>query len=100
LITAIQLADFICRMLAYRSAPAHDAKRARLSGRPWAAAWFDYELSGTGHTLTLYSRAAFAHDFENEGVAVAAFQQLPGSSFLINAAKLAANGARHRGRRI
>lgn len=61
--------------------------------RTEVGAWFDYALDGTDHRLTLYSRAAFAHDFENEGIAVAAFQQLPGSSFLINAAKPAANGA-------
>ncbi|MHB8885081.1 MAG: autotransporter outer membrane beta-barrel domain-containing protein [Methylovirgula sp.] len=56
-------------------------------------AWLDYDVAFGDEMLKLYSRAAFAHDFENEGTAVAAFQQLPGSAFLINTAKPAANGA-------
>ncbi|QXX76265.1 autotransporter outer membrane beta-barrel domain-containing protein [Methylovirgula sp. HY1] len=56
-------------------------------------AWFTYDLPLAGQALKLYSRLAYAHDFNNEGIATAFFQQLPGGSFLINSAKPAANDA-------
>lgn len=61
--------------------------------------WFDTDLifadlpftqSGA---LKAYGRAAWAHDFNNESTAISFFQQLPGSAFLINTAKPAADSA-------
>jgi uncharacterized protein with beta-barrel porin domain len=43
--------------------------------------------------LKLYGRAAWAHDFDNEGSSTAFFQSLSGSNFLINSAKPARDGA-------
>jgi Autotransporter beta-domain len=43
--------------------------------------------------LKLYVRAAWAHDFDNEGIATAFFQSLPGTTFQINSAKPARDGA-------
>ncbi|MBV8473169.1 MAG: autotransporter outer membrane beta-barrel domain-containing protein, partial [Hyphomicrobiales bacterium] len=56
-------------------------------------AWFDADLPSSLAALKFYSRAAWAHDFNNESTASAFFQQLPGSSFLINTAKPAPNSA-------
>lgn len=69
------------------------ASRAYSVIRTEAGAWVDYDLAVGDQMLKLFSRAAFAHDFENEGEAVASFQQLPGSAFLINTTKPAVNGA-------
>lgn len=61
--------------------------------------WFDTDLAFTALSfaqagaLKAYGRIAWAHDFNNESTSVAFFQQLPGSSFLINTAKPAANSA-------
>jgi hypothetical protein len=62
------------------------ASRAYSVIRTEAGAWVDYDLAVGDQMLKLFSRAAFAHDFENEGEAVASFQ-LPGSAFLINTTK-------------
>jgi uncharacterized protein with beta-barrel porin domain len=59
-------------------------------------AWFDSNSFANGWAqkgLTLYGRAAWAHDFDNEGAATAVFQSLPGTSFTINSAKPAHDGA-------
>ena len=50
-------------------------------------------LLGRGETLTLYSRAAWAHDFDNRARASAIFQTLPGSNFIVNGATPARDGA-------
>ena len=50
-------------------------------------------LLGRGKTLTLYSRAAWAHDFDNRARASAIFQALPGSNFIVNGATPARDGA-------
>jgi len=55
-------------------------------------AWFDSDaLMDKG--IKLYSRLAWAHDFDNEGASTAFFQSLPGASFVINSAKPARDGA-------
>jgi uncharacterized protein with beta-barrel porin domain len=67
-----------------------DATRTELG------AWFDSNFLASGWPqkgLTLYSRVAWAHDFDNEGAATAFFQSLPGSSFIVNSAKPARDGA-------
>jgi uncharacterized protein with beta-barrel porin domain len=59
-------------------------------------AWFDSSLLASGWSqkgLTLYSRLAWAHDFDNEGISTAFFQSLPGNSFVVNSAKPAHDGA-------
>jgi uncharacterized protein with beta-barrel porin domain len=59
-------------------------------------AWFDTKALGlfpTQQGLTVYSRLAWAHDFDNEGISTAFFQSLPGSTFLINSSKPAHDGA-------
>ena len=50
-------------------------------------------LLDRGETLTLYSRAAWVHDFGNSSRASATFQALPGSTFIVNGATPAADGA-------
>ena len=50
-------------------------------------------LLARGETLTLYSRAAWVHDFGNSTRASATFQALPGSNFIVNGATPAADGA-------
>ena len=45
-----------------------------------------------GETLTLYSRAAWVHDFGDSTHASAIFQALPGSNFIVNGATPAADG--------
>jgi uncharacterized protein with beta-barrel porin domain len=65
--------------------------------RTEVGAWFDFDvpldLPVSSGALKLYSKLAYAHDFENEGTAIAAFQQLPGASFLINATRPASDNA-------
>jgi fibronectin-binding autotransporter adhesin len=43
--------------------------------------------------LTLRGRAAWAHDFNRDRVAQASFQSLPGASFVVNGAAMAADAA-------
>ncbi len=50
-------------------------------------------LLGRGKTLTLYSRAAWAHDFNDSARASANFQVLPDSNFIVNGATPAEDGA-------
>jgi outer membrane autotransporter protein len=50
------------------------------------------ETQGADKGLKLYGRAAWAHDFDNDGTSTALFQSLPGSSFVVNSAKPARDG--------
>ncbi len=55
---------------------------------------FDYAyLLDRYSTLTVYLRAAWAHDFNMTTSATAVFQSLPGSTFIVQAAKPARDGA-------
>ena len=63
-------------------------------------AWLDTDslaalgLRWTTQGLKLYSRLAWAHDFDNEGVSAASFQALPGGgTFLVNSIKPAHDSA-------
>ena len=47
----------------------------------------------SGALLTLYGRAAWAHDFGNSPSASAIFQALPGSNFVVNGAVPTRDGA-------
>ncbi len=47
----------------------------------------------TGALLTLYGRAAWAHDFGDTPAASAIFQAPPGSNFIVNGAAPARDGA-------
>ncbi len=60
--------------------------RTTTDTRTEVGAWFDTDLPSLfSGNVKLYGRAAFAHDFENEGSTTALFQSLPGSgSFIIN----------------
>jgi uncharacterized protein with beta-barrel porin domain len=50
-------------------------------------AWFDRNIALMPGTLvTLYGRAAWAHDYGDSAHASALFQALPGSNFIVNAA--------------
>jgi outer membrane autotransporter protein len=57
-------------------------------------AWLDTSrhMDG-GALLTLYGRAAWAHDFGDSRAASAIFQALPGSNFIVNGALPARDGA-------
>ena len=55
-------------------------------------AWFDSDR-WIDKGIKLYSRLAWAHDFDNEGSSTAFFQSLPGESFIVNSAKPAHDGA-------
>ncbi|HEY0145646.1 MAG TPA: autotransporter outer membrane beta-barrel domain-containing protein, partial [Methylovirgula sp.] len=69
--------------------------RTTTDTRTEVGAWFDTDLPSLfSGNVKLYGRAAFAHDFENEGSTTALFQSLPGSgSFIINSAKPDDNSA-------
>ncbi|MEJ0049989.1 MAG: autotransporter domain-containing protein [Methylovirgula sp.] len=69
--------------------------RTTTDTRTEVGAWFDTDLPSLfSGNVKLYGRAAFAHDFENEGSATALFQSLPGSgSFIIDSAKPDDNSA-------
>jgi uncharacterized protein with beta-barrel porin domain len=68
------------------------ASQTTTATRTELGAWFDSDaLMDKG--IKLYSRLAWAHDFDNEGNATAFFQSLPGSTFLVNSAKPARDGA-------
>ena len=54
-------------------------------------AWFDVDLPAASGALKFYSRAAWAHDFDNESTVSAVFQQVSAASFLVNTAKPAPN---------
>jgi uncharacterized protein with beta-barrel porin domain len=59
-------------------------------------AWFDSDSLGLpwiDKGLKLYGRAAWAHDFDNEGQSTAFFQSLTGTSFLVNSVKPANDSA-------
>ncbi|HEX3708763.1 MAG TPA: autotransporter domain-containing protein, partial [Pseudolabrys sp.] len=57
-------------------------------------AWLDHiDVLKNGARLKLYSRLAWAHDFNNSASVTALFQSLPGSSFTVNTAKPAADSA-------
>ena len=70
------------------------ASRSETTTRTELGARFDKSyLLGRGETLTLYSRAAWAHDFDDSARASAIFQALPGSNFIVNGAAPARDGA-------
>jgi uncharacterized protein with beta-barrel porin domain len=54
--------------------------------------WFDSD-AWADKGVKLYSRVAWSHDFDNEGTSIAFFQSLPGTSFIVNSAKPARDGA-------
>ena len=57
-------------------------------------AWLDRSwLADAGALVTLYGRAAWAHDFGNMTSVSALFETLPGSDFVVNGAKPAPDGA-------
>ena len=57
-------------------------------------AWLDNSrMLDNGALLTLYGRAAWAHDFGNTPSASAIFQTLPGSNFVVNGAAPAPDSA-------
>jgi len=64
------------------------ATRTELGARFGKSYLFD-----RGETLTLYSRAAWAHDFSDSARASAIFQGLPVSNFIVNGATPAPDGA-------
>jgi outer membrane autotransporter protein len=68
--------------------------RSMMTTRTELGARFDkIYLLGRGETLTLYSRAAWAHDFGDSARASAIFQALPGSNFIVNGATPGPDGA-------
>ena len=70
------------------------AAQTATATRSELGAWLDKRtLLANGALLTLYGRAAWAHDFGNTPSASAIFQALPGSSFVVNGAATARDGA-------
>ena len=70
------------------------ASRSETTTRTELGARFDSSyLLDRGQTLTLYSRAAWVHDFGNGTRASANFQALPDSNFIVNGTRPAADGA-------
>lgn len=63
------------------------ASRAELGAR------FDKAMPVHHALLTLRARTAWAHDWNTDRSATAAFQTLPGSTFVVNGAQLSANAA-------
>ena len=73
--------------LTYNTRTAHDI-RSELGAR------FDHVGAGrSGAVLTLRSRLAWAHDWVSDPSLAAAFQALPGASFIVNGAAPAKNSA-------
>jgi uncharacterized protein with beta-barrel porin domain len=70
------------------------ASQTATTTRTELGAWFDKSrpMDG-GALLTLYGRLAWAHDFGDTPAASAIFQALPGSSFIVNGAVPARDGA-------
>jgi uncharacterized protein with beta-barrel porin domain len=66
--------------------------RTYTATRTELGAWFDSDTF-IDKGIKLYSRLAWAHDFDNEGTSTAFFQSLGSGSFLINSAKPAHDGA-------
>jgi outer membrane autotransporter protein len=70
------------------------ASQTTTTTRSELGAWLDRSTRmNSGALLTLYGRAAWAHDFGNTPAASAIFQALPGSSFIVNGATPARDGA-------
>jgi outer membrane autotransporter protein len=70
------------------------ASQTATTTRTELGAWLDKKmLMHNGALLTLYGRAAWAHDFGNAPSASAIFQALPGSNFIVNGAVPSRDGA-------
>ncbi len=70
------------------------ASQTATTTRTELGAWLDKSTRlDSGALLTLYGRAAWAHDFGNGPSASAIFQALPGSNFIVNGAVPARDGA-------
>ncbi|HLH90190.1 MAG TPA: autotransporter domain-containing protein, partial [Xanthobacteraceae bacterium] len=75
------------------------ARQTATTTRAELGAWFDKSwldhtaLLARGTQMTLYGRLAWAHDFGDTSSASAIFQSLPGSSFIVNGAAPARDGA-------
>ena len=70
------------------------ASQTATATRSELGAWLDKStLMSNGALLTLYGRAAWAHDFGNGPTASALFQALPGSNFIVDGAVPARDGA-------
>jgi uncharacterized protein with beta-barrel porin domain len=70
------------------------ASQTATTTRSELGAWLDRSLAlDRGALITLYGRAAWAHDFGNSPSASAIFQALPGSNFIVNGAVPARDGA-------
>jgi uncharacterized protein with beta-barrel porin domain len=69
------------------------AAQTATATRTELGSWFDAGMPLDGTKLTLYGRLAWAHDFGNTPHASAIFQALPGSSFVVNGAVPARDGA-------
>jgi len=68
------------------------ASKSVTDTRTEIGSWFDYRLSGAS-PITLFSRVAWAHDFNTDRTATATFQSLPGASFIVNGASPARDTA-------
>jgi uncharacterized protein with beta-barrel porin domain len=70
------------------------ASQTATATRTELGAWLDKStLLSNGALLTLYGRAAWAHDFGNTRAVSAIFQGLPGSNFVVNGAAPAPDSA-------
>jgi outer membrane autotransporter protein len=70
------------------------ASQTATASRTEIGAWLDNSrMLANGALLTLYGRAAWAHDFGNTPSASAIFQALPGSNFVVNGAAPAPDSA-------
>jgi outer membrane autotransporter protein len=68
--------------------------RTATATRTELGVWFDKTVAlDQGAMLTLRSRAAWAHDFNDDQSIHAAFQTLPGASFTVNGAQAASDAA-------
>jgi uncharacterized protein with beta-barrel porin domain len=56
-------------------------------------AWFDTRRLIGGHDVSLFSRLAWAHDWNDDTRVTAVFQSLPGASFVVNGAAAPADVA-------
>ena len=61
--------------------------------RAEVGAWFDTRRLIGGHDVSLFSRLAWAHDWNDDTRVTAVFQSLPGASFVVNGAAAPADVA-------
>ncbi len=62
------------------------SSRTATATRGELGAWFELSTSMGARAINLFSRAAWAHDWQSDAAVTASFQSLPGTRFIVNGA--------------